>query len=398
MGLFDRIFGALRPRAVTGGTWQTLTGYQPVFRDWRGELYESELIRAAIDARARAVQKLEPVFTGTAHGKLRARMRSGPNEWMTWTTFLYRVSTIWDAATTAYIVPVLDEADEPVGIFPIWPAGAELVRNERDEPFLRFTFASGERAAIELSRVGILPKFQLRDDFVGGGNGALNATMQLLEMQRQGITEGIKNGATFRFMARLKNFSKSEDLAKERKRFNREQLQDGSGGLLLMPNTYEDIRQIDQKPYTVDADQLKIIQENVFNYFGVNEQVLQNAAFGDAWSAYYEGAVEPFAILLSETITRMLFTDREIGAGNTIHFASNRIQYMSNADKLSLIRDAGDRGVMTVNEMRQVLNLAPLPEEVGNRIPTRGEYYDAGNPPTEKTGETGEEDTHDAEE
>ena len=62
---------------------------------------------------------------------------------------------------------------------------------------------------------------QYEDDMFGTSNDALKDTLQLLDIQRQGIAEGVKNSATFRFMARVGNFTKPEDLAKERRRFDR---------------------------------------------------------------------------------------------------------------------------------------------------------------------------------
>ena len=121
---------------------------------------------------------------------------------------------------------------------------------------------------------------------------------------------------------------------------------------------------------------MKLIKENVFDYFGVNEDVIQNKTFGDNWLAFYEGAVEWFAIQLSEALTKMLFSERERTFGNRIWFTSNRLQYMSNADKLSAISTFADRGLMTRNELREIMNLAPLPEPMGSQIPARGEYYD----------------------
>jgi len=208
--------------------------------------------------------------------------------------------------------------------------------------------------------------------------------MNLITMQQQGIPEAIKNSATFRFMARLGNFAKAEDLRRERDRFNAEQLSAGNGGVLLFPNTWDSIQQISSQPFTVDADQMKLIQQSVFNYFGVNEDVLQSKAVGDSWSAFYESVVEWLAIQISDVMTRMTYSERERAAGNGIFMTANRLQYMSNADKLNVSAQMADRGLMTVNEIRAIWNLPPLPPELGDRMPIRGEYYDAANPPDEK--------------
>jgi hypothetical protein len=57
---------------------------------------------------------------------------------------------------------------------------------------------------------------------------------------------------------------------------------------------------------------------------------------------------------------------------------------MSNADKMNAISQMADRGLMTRNELREILNLAPLPEPYGSQIPARGEYYDITDPPEGK--------------
>ena len=91
--------------------------------------------------------------------------------------------------------------------------------------------------------------------------------------------------------------------------------------------------------------------------------------------AYYESVVEWFAIQLSEVVSRMTYSERELQFGNKIFFTSNRLQYMSNSDKLTAIQTFADRGLMTRNELREIANLAPLPEPYGSQIPARGEYY-----------------------
>ena len=117
---------------------------------------------------------------------------------------------------------------------------------------------------------------------------------------------------------------------------------------------------------------MKQIQDNVYNYFGVNEDVLQNKAYGDSWSAFYEGAIEPFSIALSEGLTKAMFTERERANGNEVMFTSNRLQYMSNADKLAVAAQLTDRGIFSINEAREVFNLAPV--ENGDIRTIRGEY------------------------
>lgn len=377
MGIFEKIFGKKDGGAAQQAREQfrLLDGYSPAFRTWQGSIFESELIRAAIDAHGRHAAKLMPVIQGTAKPSLRSRLQNEPNEFQTWPQFLYRTAVILYARNTSFIVPVLGEYGETNGIISIAPESWELV-DYQGEPWIRFFFDNGrKRRAVELWRVGILTRYQYRSDLFGDNNDALKSTLDLIAIQRQGVQEAIKNGASFRFMAVSSNWSKDEDLARERQRFDRENFTGESGGVLLFPNTYKDVKQITSSAYTVDSGQLKLITDNVYNYFGVNESILQNKAFGDEWLAFYEGAIEWLAINLSDSVTRMLFSERERTLGNRVTFTSNRLQYMSNSDKLRVAAQMADRGLMTRNEIREIFNLAPLPEPYGSQIPARGEYY-----------------------
>ena len=380
MSLFDRIFGNRpKPKGRYEGAFKMLNGYVPRFTSYGGELYEMELIRAAINARAVHMSKLKVEVTGSARPGLQNKLKHGPNEFQTWSQFLYRLSTILDVHNTAFICPVYDEYGEPSGIFCPLPTGCEIVQYN-NVPYLRYEFRNGGHAAIELNYCAIMTKYQYRSDFMGESNHALFPTMDLIHITNQGIEEGVKSAATYRFMAQLSNFAKEEDLAKERKRFTSKNFSSEAegGGLLLFPNTYQNIKQVDVKPWVVDADQMKVIRDNVFEYFGINEDVLQNKAFGDAWAAFYEGAIEPFA-------TKMLFTFREQSQGNQVMATANRLQYLSNADKLNVSSQMLDRGIMSINDVREIWNLPPV-EGGDNRI-IRGEYYSTD----EKIGEDNDE-------
>lgn len=390
MGFFEKIFGRREPTALKAShTFRMLDGYVPAFHTWNGSIYESDLIRAAIDAHGRHAAKLSPNLSGSAKPNLRNRLSIMPNEFQTWSQFLYRTAVILYCRNTAFIVPTRGEYGEINGVINIVPDSWELVEY-KGTPYIRFNLADGKRAAVELAEVGILTRYQYKNELFGESNAAMKPVLDLIEMQRQGITEGIKNGSSYRFMAQSDNWSTDEDLANEMERFNKFTFQNkkASGGMILFPNVYKNIQQLKQEAYKVDAEQQALIKQNVFDYFAVNEDVIQNKTFGDAWLAFYEGAVEWLAIQLSEVMTRMLFSERERQFGNRIWFSSNRLQYMSNADKMNAISQMADRGLMTRNELRDILNLAPLPEPYGSQIPARGEYYNVNDGGDNNAGKT----------
>lgn len=378
MGLFDFIF---RRQPSTDklkyeGIFKMLNGYTPHFTSWSGGLYESELIRSAINANATHISKLKVELIGTAKPALRTKLQHAPNQFQTWSQFLRRLSTILDVHNTAFITPILDDYGQISGIYTPLPHKCEIVQYN-GRPFIRYEFSNGEHAAIELDNCGIMTQHQYRNDLLGESNHALFPTMELINIQNQGIEEGVKSAATYRFWAKLNNFTKTTDIAKERKRFTEQNFskEAEAGGVLLFPNTYDDIHQVDVKPWIIDSEQMKIIKENVFEYFGVNEDILMNRFKSEVWSAYYEGRIEPFAIQFSEVLTKMLFTFTEQSFGNEVMATANRLQYMSNQDKLNVSSQMLDRGIMSINDVREIWNLPPV--EGGDARIIRGEYYDA---------------------
>lgn len=374
MGLFDKIFPKKTVTPKQYERWETLTAYKAAFTTWRGEIYEFDQVRSAIDCLARNTAKLRPVMTGTAHKTLRTTLKSQPNPYQTWYQFLYRTRTIWEMQNNVIIVPILDDYDNTTGIFSVLPSNCEVVTYKGKE-FVRFTFYGQKKAAVELDRCGVMTKCQYKDDIFGSTNIALNGTCDLLDLNRQAIKEAIKNCATFRFMGRMGNFAQDKDIEAERQRIKKANTEDGEGFLLLFSNLVEDIKQVDVKPFTIDKDQLSLINSNIEKSFGVSEKAIKNELTGDEASSFYEGAIEPFAIQFSEVVSKMLFTLTERNIGNGIALTSNRIQFMTNRDKLNFTAQMGDRGVMYIDEIRDVWNLPPLPNGLGQRIPRRGEYY-----------------------
>lgn len=378
MGLFDKIFGNRQPRGA-GSRFATFDGYTPIFTSWSGSIYENELVRSAIDARARNFSKLMIEFSGTAKPSLRTSLGKAPNPWQTWAQFLYRLSTIRDVKGTAFVLPIFDEFGAITGITTNVPTEWELVEFA-GVPYLRLTYETQEgrrRAAVELSKVGIFTRHQYASDFFGSSNAPLQNTMELLNLQQQGTREAIQSGAAYRFFGRVTNKTFNDDLVAYQREFNTAHFSEGAGGgFLAFPNNVDSLQQITTKPYVLDAEQMTRIDKNVYNYYGVNEKILQNSATGDDWAAFYEGAIEPAGIQLAEILTRMLFTPREIANGAAVTCTANRMQYLTNADKLAVSAQMADRGLMTRNEIRTIWNLSPLPDDIGNTLPIRGEYYD----------------------
>lgn len=372
MGVFETIFRKPKADLKAEGYFKMLNGYTPVFSNAPESIYEMELTRAAIHSFASFASKLKPEISGTAQKNLERTLQFKPNPFMDTSKFIYRIATILSVNNTCFIVPIEDEFGGLIGYYPLLPQRCEVVEYN-GAPFLRYTFGSGQKAAIEFERVGVMTQFQYTDDFFGESNAALRPTMQLIHTQNQGIINGVKNSASIRFLAKVANMLKPEDITKERKRFTADNLSaENQSGMVIYDAKFADVKPIESKPFTVNAAQMAQINENVFNYFGTNAGILQNKYTEDEWNAYYEGKIEPFAIQLSLVMSNMTYTARELSFGNAITFTANRLQYASNQTKLNISTQLFDRGLLNRNGVMDVWNMAHV--EGGEKYYIRKEY------------------------
>ena len=372
MGIFEAIFKKPKADVNAKGYFKMLNGYSPVFTNAPESIYEMELTRAAIHSFANFCGKLKPEVTGTARQNLSKTLLFKPNPFQDTYKFLYRLATILLVNNTAFVCPIEDDFGRLVGYYPLLPQNCEVI-DVGGKPYLRYSFATGQKAAVEFEKVGILTRFQYSNDFFGADNRAFNPTMQLIHTNNQGIINGVKNSAAIRFLAKIANLFDTEDIKKERERFTKDNLSaDNQSGMIIYDNKFSEVKQVDSKPFTINANQMMQIKENVFDYFGVSEGIIQNKYSEDEWNAFYEGAIEPFALQLSLVMTNMTFTEHQISCGNSIIFTANRLQYASNQTKLSISTQLFDRGLINRNAVMDIWNMAHV--ENGDKYYIRKEY------------------------
>ena len=363
MGLLEKLFPKKTAEAQVYSWFQTLGGYTPIYTSFEGGVYEMALTRACIHTFATHVSKLRPVVRGPGASRLDRVLSYRPNPWMDTKKYLYRLATIYMTENTAFIAPVYDD-DLMLrinGFYPVLPSQAEVVERA-GVPYLRYHFPVGT-AVVELDRSGIMTQMQYRDDFFGENNRALSPTMELIHTQNQSIINGVKASGSVRFLAKLAQTLKTADMNAERDRLVRDNLGDNNGGVMIFDAKYTDVKPIESKPYVVDDKQAASIRESVFDYFGMSAGILHNQYTSDEWSAYYEGKIEPFAIEASLVHTNMTFSQAEIARGKEILFTVNRLQHMTMADKLSTVTQLFDRGMMNMDEGREVFQLPALDTE-----------------------------------
>lgn len=382
MGIFKRnkIVSETKKEKYLTETFKLFNSYCPVFSTYNGGLYEMALIRSCIDKIATQCSKLNPAFTANKnYKKIKTILQNKPNKLMTTQQFLYRLVTILLVENNAYIVPVYknDFDDTVVGYFPVRYENSKIIRYEGVD-YLKYMI-NNEHFVIEYDRVGILRRHYYKSEIHGESNSPLSPTMDLINTQEQGIKEGIKSSAIIRFLAKMSVIQSPEKIKEEQQRLKSEQLSmENNGGILIFDNKYSDIKQVDSKPFIVDKDNMSLIKQNVFDYWHISEEILQNTASEDSWNLFYEDVIEPIAIQLSQVLTDLIIAPADRERGFKIICESNKLQFASNNTKLNVSQQLFDRGILKVNQVMDIWNLPHVAEAEDKRY-IRKEYTEIAN-------------------
>lgn len=373
MGLFDMLFKKQPQESVkTREYFQMLNGYTPVYTNYNGGVYEMLQTKAIINTIATDCGKAIPQLA-KHNAKLEFMLKHKPNPFMTTSQFIERVVTNYMCDNNSFIIPILDEYDRTVGLFPIQYNNASL-KSYNGVPYLEYTFVNGQKGVIELSKVGFMKRMQYKNDVFGDNNGALNQTMELIHSQNESVTNALKQSGVIRFMGQInEQLMGKEHFEKERNLFTEVNMKNNNSQMMIYDSRYKDIKQVESKPIYLDAEQQSLIDENLKNYFGVSKEVVQHSFKDDyAWNSYYEGVIEPILIKLGEVLTLMLYTEGQIIAGNSVYITANRLQYMSNQSKLAFSSQMFDRGICCGNDIADVWQLPHY--EGGEKHYIRKEY------------------------
>ena len=385
--LFEMIFGRQPKRERVQTQLKMLNGYAPVFTSFSGDAYDSDVVRAAVDAIARNAAKLKPKHIRRVNGQIQEvgsdieRLLSvRPNPYMDAYTFLYKVTTQLFLQNNAYVFIDVDPITKRIiGFYPVNASTTEFLEYEGDI-YAKFHFMGGQQVVLPYEDLIHLRRFFYKNDLYGEpSDKALLPTLQLIHTTDEGISNAIKSSAFLRGILKFLGVIKPEDMKRQRDMFVEDYLNITNNGGVAAIDAKADYIPLNNEPKMVDDKQMEAIKRKVYDYFGVNEKIIQSSYTEDEWNAFYESTIEPLAIQMSLEFTSKIFTNAEKSRGNEIIFESNRLQYASMTTKLNLLQMV-DRGAMTPNEWRAAMNLAPIEggDEPIRRLDTRPVDEDGG--------------------
>ncbi|MCU4770851.1 phage portal protein [Bacillus toyonensis] len=400
MGLFDKIFG--KKQAPTTTRFEMINDNGGGFFAWNGDIYQSDIIRACIRPKAKAVGKLiakhirdnSTEFKVNPDSYMRFLLEE-PNPLMTGQMFQEKMAVQLELNHNAFAYIKRDDFGYPTEIYPIPCTTVEVVEGAQGDIFLKFYFKNGKQMTIPYTDIIHLRKDFNDNDFFGEHPGnALAQLMEIVTTTDQGIVKAIKNSAVVKWILKFKSVLKQEDIDSQVKNFVNNYLNISNDGGAASSDPRYDLEQVKPEAFVPDSKQMQETVQRIYNFFNTNENIIQSKYNEDEWNAYYESEIEVFAMQLAGEYTRKLFSRRERGFGNKIIFESSSLQYASMSTKMNLVQMV-DRGSLTPNEWRAILSLGPIEggdkpiRRLDTALVKEGNVTDEGGDDNEQDGKEG---------
>lgn len=371
--LFEKIFGNRETKKQLN-TYKVLNGYDAFFSDWGKNVYDSKVARTAIDRIATHAAKLTPKhikgdINHPKKGQINFMLQNRPNELMSRYDFIYKIVSQLYTYNNAFVFISKNEDGFITGFYPILSYEDKLLQDTTGNVYLRFKFLNGKEYTLPYNELIHLRRFFNMDDYWGSSNKVLNTDLDTAHTSSEGIKNAIKMTNSLKGILNFTNaMLKPEDIKKNRDNFVKDFLGKGNSSGIAALDTKATFQEMNIKPITLDKEQLKRVNQNIYDYFGISEEIIRNDYTPEKWNAFFEGVLEPLSLQMGEAFTNAIFNQKSIKEGHMIIFSTNRLQYASLNNKINLIKVAGAFGLLTKDDGREILDMAPLGGEEGKTI------------------------------
>lgn len=372
--LFSTIFGKKQTQSITKTQLEMLNSYKAQFTTLSGDTYDSKVARECIDRIATHCAKLIPKHikdnvSNNIKGDINFLLQNEPNPIMTKFDFIYKTISMLYTDSNAFVFIAKDNKGYITGFYPLLAINYNLLQDQKGQIYLEFQFINRKTYILPYFELIHLRLFYNRHDIFGTGNKVLKTDLDTAHTASEGIKNSIKTTNNLKGIIKYTNaMLKEKDIKENKENFVKDFLNlENESGIAALDGKAE-FQEVNLKPITLDKDQLKQVNYNIFDYFGISEKIVNNSFNSEEWNAFFEGVIEPRAIQMSDAFTNKIFNMQSIKEGHKIVFTANRMQYASLDQKTRLLQIILPYGLLTKDMALEVLDMPPIGGEEGSKI------------------------------
>ncbi len=385
MSFLDKLKNIFKGRTINAISINN--GTTPLYSQYGQDVFASDVVMQAVNCIISEIVKLKPTHIKRIDTDISPQSSSiqnvldYPNKLMTTADFIEKVMWNYYFNSNSFIIPKFYIwKDKETGkikrhyeaLYPVRPSEVDFLQDPNEEYFVRMHFPNNIKVTFRYEDIIHLRREFSIDDFMGGNsngqpnNTGLEKTLSLNEKLLDSIAISLNAATKINGIVKIKTYLKDKDLQKSINDFNN-LLENNKGGLLpldistdYVPLT-KDVKLVDQKT-------LDFIDSKILRNFGIPLPILIGDYTKEQYEAFYQKAIEPIVIKLSQAFTKTIFTQREKSFGNQIVFYPEELVFLNRQQAIEVIKWLGQSGTLYENEKRAILGLKPIKELEGVRM------------------------------
>lgn len=395
MGFLDFLFKSRKPSQTKIAP--VMNGIWPMYTQYGADLYTSDVVQQAIACIAHEIKKLRPTHVryrdNTDPVPVRGNIQdilNDPNDLMTTTDFLEKITWLLLLNANVFILPVYKEWTDTEGeirrefeaLFPLQPLQVNFVEDAGGRLFVDFYFPNGYNVTVPYEHVIHIRYNYSINQYMGGGvdgnldTAAIKDAIDLNAKLTAGVAKAMNASYSVNGVIKYNTLLDDDKMMKAIAELERKLAANESGFLPL--DLKGDFIPLKRETKIVDTDLLKFVDSKILRNWSVSLPILSGDFTKDQYEAFYQAALEPVIISIQQAFTKKIFTARQKAFGNRIELYTEDLIFMTMSQRLELVNTLAPQGGGYVNEYRTWLGLRPLPELAGKRYMSLN-WIDANN-------------------
>lgn len=397
MGLFD--FFKKKEEKQKYKYAQMINGEIPIFSQFGENIYASDVVQDAMYSIVTEMKKLNPRHIRKqgfdvipVDGDIQ-RVLDNPNPLMTTTEYIEKIIWMLLMHYNAFVYKQYDANGRLIALYPLRPTQVTFL-DSGGRLFVKLYFKDGNSHILPYeSLIHMRTHYSVNDLMGGDENGQPNRdgllkTLKLNDTLLQGVQKALKSSFAVNGIVKYNTMLDDGTIEENIKDFETK-LTNSQSGILGIDNKAEFIS-IGRTIQVVDKATLEFIDSKILRHFNTSLPILTGDYTVEQYDAFYQKAIEPLVVTISQAHTKSIFTSREKdGYKNKIMFYPKELVFMSTSQKLQMIHELSQSGTLYENEKRVAFGYEPLPELVGVRMQSLN-FVDVKNAQQYQVGETKE--------